>query len=90
MKRKVLVKLIAKTATLEMKVQRLEQAIQDIWGSCSCLRKDLDVDDVDISSCEPPEDDLTEEPEDLCGGYFNCEPLEDDPFEEEPKEIGHD
>ena len=55
--------LLARIEKLENLTARLEQGIQDIWSSCSCLRKELDREEI------PPN------PEDLCGGeYFNCEP----------------
>ena len=45
------------------RIEKLEQAIQDIWVSCSCLRKDVG-DEMSEFNCEPPtcED---------CG-QFNC------------------
>jgi len=54
------------------RIEKLEQAIQDIWASCSCLKKDEELDDG--FNCEPPtcED---------CGQFdCICEPEE---FEEE-------
>ena len=77
------------------RIEKLEQAVRDIWASCSCLRKDLDADDLpeennDIDICYEPEE---EEPEIEEPEGYNCEdgcpscnrgcyePEEDDPEE---------
>ncbi len=44
-------KLLTRIKKLETLTERLEQAIQDIRASCSCL-KDLE-DNFDIPNCEP-------------------------------------
>jgi hypothetical protein len=57
------------------RIERLEQAIQEIWAACSCLRKDLEDDEFNCESptcedcgeyhcvCEPESEDIDEEPE---------------------------
>jgi hypothetical protein len=67
------------TKELLARIEKLEQALQDIWASCSCLRKELD------------REEMSEEPENLCGGedILNCEPFEDEleDLPEEPEDI---
>jgi hypothetical protein len=57
------------------RIARLERAIQEIWASCSCLRKE---EEPDTFNCEPP---MCED----CGEMSCvCEPESE--YIEEPEE----
>ena len=62
------------------RIEKLEQAIQDIWASCSCLSKDIEEEGSEFN-CEPP---TCEE----CG-EFNCV-CEREPEREPEEEVDHE
>lgn len=80
------------------RIEKLEQAVRDIWASCSCLTKEMDVDLPDlpedgITFCpEPEEPELPEESDrpdeepEGCGCEDGCPSCTD----RECKEINHD
>ena len=48
------------------RIEKLEQAIQDVWASCSCLTKDFeDNRDETIYCFEPPEIEEESEEEEI-------------------------
>ena len=54
------------------RIEKLEQAIQDIWAACSCLQKD---DEMGEFNCDPTCED--------CGQFnCSCEPKEIEEGEE--------
>ena len=87
------------------RVEKLEQAIKDIWASCSCLTKDLEKEDVDSwnpcavcgSNCVCPT--YCPEPSEFPCLKCDCldcicepEDIDEEPedIDQEPKEIDHD